>query len=74
MQEIHANAADPLAGRAVEKEKEKDKAATFHYKLKIQSDDISLAASYYPGKPDTTTPVAPIALYSGSIGVITACS
>lgn len=53
------NAADPLAGRAVEKEKEKekDKAGTFHYKLKIQSDDVSLAASYYPGKTDTTTPV-----------------
>jgi dienelactone hydrolase len=61
------NAADPLVAKANEaadekdKEKEKDRekaVGSFHYKLKIQApDDTDLAASYYPGKPDTATPV-----------------
>lgn len=56
------NAADPLGvGAAQEKGKEKGKEpddASFHYRLKIRSGEkIVLAASYYPGKPDTSTPV-----------------
>ena len=58
------NAADPLAPRAAEKEKDKAKdkeraeTGTFHYRLKLHTvHDVTLAASYYPGKPDTSTPV-----------------
>jgi alpha-beta hydrolase superfamily lysophospholipase len=65
------NAADPLAAgaRAAEKDRDRDKARArpgaraaqgpgFHYRLKIQTPaGVSLAASYYPAKPDITTPV-----------------
>jgi pimeloyl-ACP methyl ester carboxylesterase len=58
------NAADPLAGvpkdRAAEKEKGNEKAAaaeSFHYRLRTHAfDDVTLATSYYPGKPDPGTP------------------
>jgi alpha-beta hydrolase superfamily lysophospholipase len=50
------NAADPLAPRAAEKEKAET--GSFHYRLKLHTaDDVVLAATYYPGKPDTSTPV-----------------
>lgn len=52
-------AADPLA--AQNKDQGAVKAAlagSFHYRLKIQSiDETNLAASYYPGRLDTNTPV-----------------
>ena len=57
------NAADPLGVRPAAKNQDQDKdkdkdESSFHYRLKIRStDNVSLAASYYPGKPDTTTPV-----------------
>lgn len=55
------NAADPLGVRPKDREADKGKAepgASFHYRLKIHAfDDAELAASYYPGKPDTATPV-----------------
>jgi hypothetical protein len=61
------NAADPLVAKAKEAEEEKQKEkekerekerGAFHYRLKIEAnDEIDLAASYYPGKPDVSTPV-----------------
>jgi alpha/beta superfamily hydrolase len=58
---VPPNAADPLAVAPKEKDQAAAKDApvgSFHYKLKIHSfDDTTLAASYYPGKIDTTTPV-----------------
>jgi hypothetical protein len=55
-----AKLGDPLAGKA----KERGGAGrpggigTYHYRLKIEAgDSVTLAASYYPAKPDTATPV-----------------
>ena len=51
---------DPLAEKEKDKAKEKEKAepGSFHYRLKLHTGhDVTLTAAYYPGKPDTSTPV-----------------
>ena len=56
----NAGLGDPLAGKAKERAPlgEPGAAGTYHYRLKIEAGDgVTLAASYYPAKPDTATPV-----------------
>ncbi len=57
---VARKAGDPLAEKEKDKAKEKEKAepGSFHYRLKLHTGhDVTLTASYYPGKLDTSTPV-----------------
>ena len=53
------DAADPLAARVKDQGGARPAAGgTFHYRLRLRAllDETTLAASYYPGRADTTTP------------------